>query len=287
MGESKLGIPPKGGLLILDKPEGKTSRQIDNDLQHLFHTKKVGHLGTLDPFATGLLLVAIGPATKYLPFLPDEEKGYLATLVLGEATSTGDYTGEKTSSMPVPPLTEDFVRETLKKMEGPSKQIPPMTSAIKIQGKALYEYAHKGVEIERKPRDIVVHSLELVSLKGNELVFRCLVSKGTYVRVLGEDMAKALGTCGHLKALRRESIGLISLQKAIALENVSEDSLVSPLDYIPYPHYALKGEEIKKARNGVALPLNLTSPRVLLFDGEQAVAIYERQGDVYRCLRGL
>ena len=277
----------ESGLLFIDKKEGVTSRYVDNRLQRLFHTPKVGHLGTLDPFATGLLIVAVGASTKYLPFLPDEEKTYQAVLHLGVATDTGDLTGTKTIEKPVGDLSLEAVKEALSSFRGDSTQIPPMTSAIKKDGTPLYRLAHQGKEIEREPRPIHIEEIRLLCFDGKDLRFEATVSKGTYVRVLGEDIAARLGTVGHLMELRRIRIGALTLEGAIDVEEADASSLRDPAAYVPYPRVELQGEQIKKARNGVALSFELDAPRLLLTREGQAIAIYEKEGEAYRCLRGL
>jgi len=276
------------GLLFMDKPAGMTSRDIDNKIQRLFHTRRVGHLGTLDPFATGLLIVAVNEATKYLPYLPDEEKTYIAELVLGKKTDTGDYTGNVVEESPIPSLTHERVKEVLASMVGSMEQLPPMTSAIKVDGVALYELAHKGIEVERKKRPIFIHSLSLLSLDEEKLSFVATVSKGTYIRTLGEDIAERLGTVGHLSALRRIKVGQMDLTHSVTLEEVGEKDLREPSAFIEYPRIELREEDSRKARNGVKLNFDASSDRLLLLFEGKALAIYERQeGTLFRCLRGL
>lgn len=277
------------GILLIDKPSGVTSRYVDNLIQKAFHTRHVGHLGTLDPFATGLLIVAVGSATKCLPFLEDESKTYLASLLLGNATSTGDPEGETIQTLPVPPITDAKIVETLKTFLGDSSQIPPMTSAIKVNGEALYKAARRGEEIERKPRPIHVDSIRMLLRLGRKIDFSCTVSKGTYIRVLGEDIAKKLGTVGHLTSLRRLAIGSVDLEKAIPLEEASSKDLLNPLDFLRhYPVLEVNEEMEKKIRNGVRLPLTENSSRVVFAFENEALAVYEKKEDgFYHCLRGL
>lgn len=276
------------GLILLDKPAGMTSRMVDNTLQKLFHTRRVGHLGTLDPFATGLLIVAINEGTKYLPYLPDEEKTYVAKLVLGKKTSTGDLTGETLESTAIPGLNQEQVEGVLRSFLGESTQIPPMTSAIKKDGVALYKLAHKGMEIKREGRKIFIHQIKLISLDKDSLVFEATVSKGTYIRTLGEGIALKLGTLGYLESLRRTKVGDIDVSKAISMEEVDEDKLLDPSLFIGYPRIELNEATYTKAHNGVKLSFDIASPRILLVYNDKPIAIYEREGGtLYRCLRGL
>ena len=277
------------GILFIDKEAGMTSRKLDNQIGKLFHTHKVGHLGTLDPFATGLLIVGVNSGNKALRFALDEEKEYVATLKLGVATSTGDYTGEQTEHEEIPLLTKNHVSSVVKGLVGKMKQIPPMTSAIKVGGVALYRLAHEGKEIEREAREIEVKEAKLLSYGGDELTFQVLVSKGTYIRTLGEDLAKRLGTVGHLTALRRTAIGPFRVENAVKLEDIGEESLQNPLLLLNHmEQHECQGKELFKVTNGVALDLPCVSPIVLLTHENQALAVYERkQGDRYICLRGL
>lgn len=276
------------GLLLIDKGEGVTSRYVDNRIQRLFHTRKVGHLGTLDPFATGLLIVAVNEATKYLPFLPDEDKTYVASLRLGIKTSTGDKTGEQVETVKVPSLSKEKVIETLNALLGESEQLPPMTSAIKVDGTALYKLAHKGEEIERKKRKIFVHEIGLLSMEGDMITFYAKVSKGTYMRVLGEDIAVRLGTVGYLESLRRTKVGDITLEKAIQLEDVKEDDLVNPASFVALPRIEIEEKDLDKVRNGVRLSFSSISTHILLTHMGKGLAVYEKTEEgPYRCLRGL
>jgi len=276
------------GLLLIDKGEGVTSRYVDNRIHRLFHTHKVGHLGTLDPFATGLLIVAVNEATKYLPFLPDEDKTYVASLRLGIKTSTGDKTGEEIETAAVPSLSKEKVIETLNAFLGESEQLPPMTSAIKVDGTALYKLAHKGEEIERKKRKIFVHEIGLLSMEGDTITFYAKVSKGTYMRVLGEDVAVRLGTVGYLESLRRTKVGDITLEKAIRLEDVKEDDLVNPASFVALPRIEIEKKDIDKVRNGVRLSFSSISTHILLTHKGKGLAVYEKTEEgPYRCLRGL
>ncbi len=278
-----------GGILYIDKEENMTSRDVDNALQRLFHTRRVGHLGTLDPFATGLLIVAVGEATKCLPFYKDEEKTYVAELRLGVCTETGDLTGSTKEKKEVPELDKNKVDEVLASFLGEYLQVPPMTSATRIDGKHLYEFAHKGIEVEREAKPRFIHSLKLLSLQGDYLTFEACVSKGTYIRTLGEDIAKKLGTVGHLTALRRTKVGDIGLEKAIKLEDVSPDKLENPYDLLPYAKVLLSKEDSEKARNGVKLRFdNAEDTLFVCSDQGQGIAIYEReQGNLYRVKRGI
>lgn len=276
------------GILYVDKPAGLTSRALDNAVQKLFHTKKVGHLGTLDPFATGLLIVAVNQGTKSLAYLPDEEKTYQATLFLGKKTSTGDPDGDEIETKEVPSLTIEKIEEALSSFLGASTQLPPMTSAIKKDGIALYELAHRGETVERERRNIFIHDIRLLSYEGNILSFEATVSKGTYIRVLGEDIAEKLGTVGYLTSLRRVKVGDIRVEEAKPLDQIEESSLLDPSFAIALPHVEVDEAKEKDIRNGKAMSLDREEEKILFTRGGKALAVYKKkEKGLYLAERGL
>ena len=276
------------GLLLIDKEEGITSRKVDNLVGKRFMTQKVGHLGTLDPFATGLLIVAVGKGTKYLAFLKDEEKTYEACLKLGSKTSTGDNTSPVIEEKEVPILKEGEVRNVLLSFLGESEQIPPMTSAKKIDGVPLYKKAHKGLEVERKPIKINVYEASLDDYNREEklVFFTVKVSKGTYIRTLGEDLAAKLGTVGHLIYLRRTAIGDISVENA---KSIDEAEFVNPMDLLRhYEIHTISKEEVKDIKDGKPLIINAHDDEILIVNESEPLAIYKRQqNDLFVSERGL
>lgn len=201
------------GVLLFDKHAGLTSNACLGLIKRLFAAQKAGHTGTLDPFATGLLVVALGEATKFTQGLLDADKTYLASMCLGATTNTGDTEGEVIETAPVACDTAQ-VAAVLDRFRGEILQVPPMYSALKRDGKPLYEYARAGIEVERQARKVTIHSLDLVSHAGTVVVFRVHCSKGTYVRTLAEDIGRALGCGAHLGALRREAVGGLSIRMA-------------------------------------------------------------------------
>lgn len=280
------------GILIINKEAGLTSRNVDNAIGHFYGTKKVGHLGTLDPFATGLLVIGINKGTKFLPYLDDSRKTYVAALKLGIKTSTGDLTGEVVQEKDIGNLNEEKIKETLKTFLGDSEQIPPMHSAIKIDGEPLYKKAHKGIEIERKPRKIHVFDLKLISCKDNIITFEADVSRGTYIRVLGEDIASKLGTVGHLVSLERTILGPFKVEDAIKLSSLNENSIVDPSLYLTsFKSFEIEDEEdLKAVYGGVMIYVgeDLGEQIVIKKDGK-ALAIYKKVQDTltYKPERGL
>jgi tRNA pseudouridine55 synthase len=278
------------GIFLINKSEGYTSRDVDNIVGKKFGTKKVGHAGTLDPFATGLMIVAINKGTKLLPFINDERKIYLATLMLGKATSTGDLTGEVIEEKPFKKLDNIKINQVLQSFLGESSQIPPIYSAIKVNGKELYKYAHEGKNIDIKPRNINIYSISLVSYIGNEIVFRCEVSKGTYIRTLGEDIAKKLETVGFLKSLCRESVGDYSLKDAIMLDKLSENDILNQNDIKLIYNKAIVDDNKKQDLiNGKLIEIKMNCEYFTAIDSEgNLIAICKREAEnIYYSIRGL
>ncbi len=279
----------KQGILLLDKEEGMTSRKIDNILQKRFSTSKVGHLGTLDPFATGLLLIAIGKGTKCLPYLDSSRKTYVASLSLGEKTSTGDKDGEVVCFKEPSLHEEDEIRRVLYSFLGKSLQLPPMSSAIKVDGVPLYKYSHKGIEKERKPRPIEVFSIRLLSYSSATIVFEVEVSSGTYIRTLGEDIASRLGELGHLIALRRTKVGEVKVEDAKKLGEIGEGDIVEPTPFLNLSKIEILKEKVQDVYNGKKMLLEgVSDPEVALLYNGIALAVYQKEEDgLYASKRGL
>ena len=279
----------KTGSLLIDKRIGVTSRQEVNFISKKFAIKKAGHIGTLDPFADGLLIVLLGSSTKISPFLEVMDKEYIATLKLGKKTDSGDLTGNIIEEQDIPLLCKEKINEVLKSFLGKQSQVPPMYSALKVNGKELYKYAREGIEIERKRREIEIYSIDLISFNDNEIIFKAHVSKGTYIRTLGEDIAEKLGTVGHLVKLTRSKIGPYSLENAKNSENVNEDDLIPISKMLSYMEsITLDEKDAKKALNGMTLKLDSKADLLLIKDISDVIAIYKKQSNgVYSCLRGL
>ena len=277
------------GILLIDKEAGMTSRKVDNLIGRKLGQKKVGHLGTLDPFATGLLIVSLGKASKFLPYIDSSFKTYEATLKLGSKTDTGDLTGALLSSKPVRKLSESEINDALSSFLGVSYQLPPMTSAIKKDGVALYKLAHKGESAEREKRRIEIKEIGLIELGEDTFSFRVTSSSGTYIRTLGEDIAERLGTVGHLEALRRIKIGDADVLNAKRIEQVSEDDLLSPSSFLTLEKIEIDEKEAEDARNGKKMRIEKTSgDEVALMKEGEAIAVYVRlEGDVFVSKRGL
>lgn len=240
------------GVLIVNKPLNKTSFDVVRDVRKEYNTKKVGHIGTLDPMASGVLPILIGKATKLSDLLMEHDKDYIATLKLGEKRDTGDQEGKIIESSPIPEdLSEIKITNTLNSFLGDSFQIPPMYSAIKINGQKLYDLARKGETIERKPRPITITNIVLLNFNkdNNEIEFKVTCSKGTYIRVLCEDIATKLNTCGYMSSLKRTRVGTFTIEnenKFIEIKDIFTDIQTIEINQ----------NDIKKLINGVPIKIN-------------------------------
>jgi len=269
---------PLDGVLLFDKPLELSSNDALQKVRRLFQAEKAGHTGTLDPLATGLLPVCFGEATKFSNALLDADKTYRALLRLGQTTTTGDAEGEITAEYPVE-VEQAEVDAVLAKFRGEIQQLPPMHSALKHQGKPLYEYIRKGETIERELRSVVIHELVLNGFSGNEMDITVRCSKGTYVRTLAEDIGAALGCGAHLIGLRRTAIAHFDLrdgynwQQLEAMTGAERDACVLPLENLMpnMPKLQLDDVQIKRLAQGQRLALDTGLP-----DGK--VGLYGPQG---------
>ncbi len=248
------------GVLLLDKPAGLSSNAALQKVKRLFNAAKAGHTGTLDPFATGLLPLCLGEATKFSQFLLDADKEYRARIRLGVRTASGDLEGEVLATAPVE-VDAATLERALQDFMGEIQQIPPMHSALKHQGRPLYEYARRGVEIQRKPRQVVVHALELEALSAQDCTLRIHCSKGFYVRALADDLGQVLGCGAHLSGLRRLAVGRFSVTDALDLATLeglfeaARDACLLPADALisDLPELQLDGEAAWQIRHGQTL----------------------------------
>ena len=246
----------RSGVLLVDKPAGITSAELTNALKEKFGFIRIGHGGTLDPFATGLMVVLIGEATKIARFLLEGEKEYIAEAALGSETDTGDHTGEVVNKSEVPSISLDEWRAFAKAWTGVVRQTPPAYSAIKVKGKPLYEYARAGEEVEVPTREVTIRELEMQSADAMKFIFRVRCSGGTYVRALAADLAMAAGTCAHLSGLRRIGSSSFRVTDALPLSRLLE----MPPEELPLraleealahlPQVAVNGPMALKIRQG-------------------------------------
>ena len=271
------------GIIVVDKPKGYTSRDIVNILTKKFNTRKVGHTGTLDPLATGVLVICLEKALKVCELITDYKKEYIADVIIGYETDMLDITGIKIKENPID-ITKQQVEETLKSFLGESKQEVPIYSAIKVNGKKLYEYARNGEKVELPVKDINVYELELLSDvvkvgKYYEFKIRCLVSKGTYIRALIRDIGYKLGSYGTMKDLRRTKQGRFNIDMANTLEEIENDkyNLYSISDSLNMKKIIVNDDIACKIRNGVVLDEYISNDKVLFIgiDGSE-LAIYEK-----------
>ena len=264
------------GVLLLDKPVGWSSNDALIKAKRILNAKKAGHTGTLDPFATGLLPLCFGEATKFAQDLLEADKRYEAVVHLGQTTATGDTEGAVIATRAVD-VTVDQILAVLVRFRGPIEQVPPMYSALKRDGKPLYEYARAGITLEREARPVTIHELEFIAYDAPFLTLSVTCSKGTYIRVLGEDIGLALGCGAHLNALRRTRVGELTMENMVTLAQLEQQSaprdLLAPVDALLStfaqvaltPELAmrfLQGQRIALGKEGIAIPAELGRVRV-------------------------
>ncbi|SIN94423.1 tRNA pseudouridine synthase B [Sulfurivirga caldicuralii] len=264
---------PISGVVLVDKPAGMTSNAVVQRIKRIYDAQKAGHTGTLDPFATGLLPVCLGEATKASAFLLDADKTYEATLKLGARTDTADCEGEVIETAPLPLLTRDGIVAAMYSLTGEIEQIPPVYSALKKDGKPLYHYARKGEAVEVAPRRVQVHRFELLDFDDAHIRFRATVGKGTYIRTLGEDLAVQLGTVGHLTQLRRTETGGFKVDMALPLEVIEAfpETALLPVDRLlsHLPERLLSPEQAERFQHGNPVAASSqTVERWRVYDGE-------------------
>ena len=264
------------GVVLLDKPAGMSSQGAVTAVKRAFNADKAGHTGTLDPMATGLLPICLGEATKYSQDLLEADKTYVARVKFGARTDTGDAEGQVIETFTLPTFANESelkqaLDSLLPKFTGAISQVPPMYSALKRDGKPLYEYARAGVELERAPRDITIHRIRWTDIQWPEATLEVSCSKGTYIRVLAEDLGAAL-TCGaHLVGLRRTEVGHLSLEQSFTIESIQQGvkdsaSYILPVDALlqTLPHLKVDEQQAKRLEMGQRVPLNLPSIEALV-----------------------
>lgn len=282
-----------GGFLIIDKPAGCTSHDIVNRVRRILGTKKVGHTGTLDPFATGVLPVAVGEGTKAIPFLDEGEKQYLATIQLGITTDTLDCTGTVIQEADCSEITETGLRQAMSGLTGTIKQVPPMYSAIKQGGQPLYKLARKGVEVEREARQVLIRQFDLLAFEPPLARVQVRCSRGTYIRSLADDLGVQLGCGACLTELRRTASGPFHLSAALTLEQLEAavaagelaQHLLTPLAMLEHlPQVVLDATAARLVRNG-QIPYNCPLPELpedgcccLISDGVLLAVARKQQG---------
>lgn len=278
------------GILYINKPKDWTSFDVVAKLRRVLHTKSIGHTGTLDPQATGVLVLLIGKATKILPYLEKSRKEYIAEIEFGKKTDTGDIWGNVIETGEIKAISETMLHEALSSFLGHSMQKPPMVSAIKKDGKKLYEYARAGIEVEVEKRPIEIFEIELLNL--NPVRFRVVCSAGTYVRSLCEDIAEKLGMLGTMSSLVRTKVENISLDECVDLLDVTEDTPLHEVEKVlsgVMNLHEISDAMLVHAKNGKKLFIDRNEELLCLTHQHKALAIVykDHEENVYRIKRGL
>ncbi|KCX39379.1 tRNA pseudouridine(55) synthase [Acinetobacter sp. 263903-1] len=281
---SKIQRRPVNGVFLLNKPLGISSNAALQKVRWLYCAEKAGHTGALDPLASGLLPICLGEATKFSHYLLDSTKRYQTTIQLGHSTTTGDVEGEILLQAEIPELDEERIRQVLAQFKGNIEQVPPMYSALKKEGRPLYELARKGIEIEREARPVSIYAIELLLFTAQSITLDITCSKGTYIRVLGEDIAQALGSYGHLTYLHRIKTGPFDLIPSYTIEyleslnEAEREALLLPV-YAPVDHFPKI--QVPEGRSGYfsrGMESNIehiAETQVLVFDGEKCLGLAE------------
>jgi tRNA pseudouridine55 synthase len=235
------------GLVVVDKPAGMTSHDVVARCRRIFGQKKVGHAGTLDPDATGVLLVGLGRATRLMQYMTGLTKAYTTEIVLGVATTTLDDSGDVTGRWDMSAVTLDDARRAAEKLTGTIEQIPPMVSAVKVEGRRLHQLARQGIEVERAPRTVTVTRFDLEAAEPGVLRAAVECSSGTYIRVLADDLGRLLGGGAHARNLRRGAVGPWTEGDAVPLDQVSPDHVVPPVAMLPWLEATVVEGEVEAA----------------------------------------
>ena len=266
------------GIIIINKPKNCTSHDIVRKAKKILN-EKVGHTGTLDPNATGVLPLLIGKGTQISKYIINHDKTYEAVLQLGEKTDTADIEGEVIETKPVDSkcLETKFIEQTLKTLEGEQEQVPPMYSAIKVNGKKLYEYARKGEKVEIEPRKIEIYSLKLININeaDKQIEFRVSCSKGTYIRTLCENIAEKLGTVGYMKELKRTQVGEFKIEDAITIEELEQNQTCITIEnyFRQNKNINLNEKKLQLFLNGVQLTWPLPDGVYKVYSNENFIGI--------------
>lgn len=273
------------GILVIKKEKDYTSRDVVNVLNKTLQTKKIGHTGTLDPIATGVLVVCIGKYTKLVSEITGYDKEYIAEIKLGIKTDTQDITGNIIEAKPFT-VNKEQIKEVLSSFLGKNMQTVPLYSAVKINGKKLYEYARKQEKVELPQREIEIKSIELLSFDKDIITFKTTVSKGTYIRSLIEDICKKLGVIGTMNNLKRTKQGSFLIENAYTLEEIkTKNYQFIPIEKVfSYPIVNLNEEEYNKAKNGSKITLNNPNEKIILKYQEETIAIYQKEKEIFKPL---
>ena len=268
------------GILVINKEKNYTSRDVVNIVSKYLKTKKIGHTGTLDPIATGVLVLCIGNCLKLSELLTSEKKEYVAKIKLGIETDTLDITGNVTYKKEITKITKDDIINCLKHFTGTIKQEVPKYSAIKVNGKKLYEYARNNIEVELPIKEVNIYNLELISdIDNNEFYIKCLVSKGTYIRSLIRDIGRYLNTYATMTELERTKQGLFTIDNSYTLDDIKNNNykLLNPIDVLDLPKKKVDNNLGKKIKNGMVLPSFFKEDKMMILDeNNNLLAIYKQ-----------
>ena len=276
-------------VILLNKPAGMTSFDAVAKCRKIFHERKIGHTGTLDPEASGLMIILLGKYTKLLPYCVKNHKAYQATLKLGEMTDTEDIWGTIINTKTPSIHTEAEIDNAVQSLTGDILQVPPMYSALKKDGKKLYEYARQGIEIEREARPVHISSLEVEKIDEINYRMNAVVSSGTYIRTLITDFGKQLDELAIMSSLIRTKIEHLSLKDACTFEDLESGvSFLSPIQVIDPTYKIVETDRVMDIKNGKRIKLDIFDPQVIFTSNGELLAAYALQEDgLYHCLRGL
>ena len=276
-------------VILLNKPAGMTSFDAVAKCRRIFHERKIGHTGTLDPEASGLMIILLGKYTKLLPYCVKNHKAYQATLKLGEMTDTEDIWGTIINTKTPSIHTEAEIDNAVQSLTGDILQVPPMYSALKKDGKKLYEYARQGIEIEREARPVHISTLEVEKIDETNYRMNAVVSSGTYIRTLITDFGKQLDELAIMSSLIRTKIEHLSLKDACTFEDLESGvSFLSPIQVIDPTYKIVETDRVVDIKNGKRIKLDIRDPQVIFTSNGELLAAYTLQEDgLYHCLRGL
>lgn len=271
-------------VILVNKDKGKTSRDIVNNLTKVFNTKRIGHTGTLDPIAQGVLVICINKYTKLVNSLMSLDKQYIGTITLGIKTDTFDITGKVLEQKDVSVSKED-IEKVFSSLIGKYEQIVPIYSAKKVNGKKLYEYARNGEEVKLPTNEVDIYNLELISYEKNKIVFKCNCSKGTYIRSLIQTICDKLNVIGTMSDLVRTKQGNFDISDSYTVEDIANGNYkaLSVKDLFGYKTYNLTEEEFNKIKNGYHIKIDSNEDKMLLYYNNEEVAIYKRKDNFYVC----
>lgn len=276
------------GFINIYKPKGMTSHDVISVLRRVTKIKQIGHTGTLDPFAEGVLPVCIGKATRLIEYLNDD-KAYIGTVQLGKSTTTYDIEGE-TINISDKKVTAEEIESALNFFRGEIEQYPPIYSAIKVKGKKLYEYARKGEDVKIEPRKVKIIRLEILEFNNIQNKLKILIecSKGTYIRSIANDLGEKLGTYGHLINLERIKAGKFLKENSVNLDSIKSiedvrNNIINPLEYLDYPKYELNNEELKLISNGRNINISMKDGVTILIFDNKIAAIGECRNNIFEC----